>query len=273
MEKNKKVVEDFLDHIVRDYGYSKFTVRTYRASLDKFLAHIGGKDIKNVKLSVLLDYRKKVSERERISHLTKNLDLAPVRSFFSWLNSKGSNVLYRDGLAGFKNRGGYKEIALPSKEELDKFISPQGDPMMDVLVRLLYSTGLRIGEALSLNVGQAQERFPITGKGGKPRLVVCDTETIEMIRSFENGKRGKLFPTTARTINRKFVERAGKSAITPHTLRHVYATTMLEVGTDIRIVQALLGHATLSMTQRYTHVSDKMLEAAHLNHPFYKKAK
>ena len=266
---NKKLVDEFLKNLSQNCGYSPLTISVYKISLKKFLTFLGNKDIKKVNGKNLSVYKKIVSD-ENISYLTKNLRLAPLRSFFAFLNTQGANISYRDYLQGFRNRNGYKELVLPSKGELKKFLSPTGDSLMDVFVRLLYSTGLRIAEALSLEVGQVQEKFTIHGKGGKPRLIMCDNTTINMIRDFEKGKIGKVFFITSRSIQRFFVERAKKlgiSQITPHTLRHCFATSLLEKGVDIRIIQPLLGHSSISTTQRYAHVSDNMLESAHSKHP------
>ncbi len=266
---NHTLVRQYLTDILKNRGYSHATVSLYEKSLNKFLDFVGTKDIMHITPKTLCDYKAIVAKRENVSHRTKNLDIAPVRSFLSDLNTRGANIPYRDCLSGFTNRNGHKELVLPTKDELTKFIAPTTDTRTDAIVRLLYVSGLRIAEALSLTVGQVQPKFTIHGKGGKPRLVMCDPTTIAMIRILEQqSTTGKVFNITSRSVQRSFTTRAKDSRITPHTLRHLFATTMLEHGTDIRTVQQLLGHASITTTQRYTHVSDTMLEQAHKKHPF-----
>lgn len=271
--KNKELVDNYLLEISRDMGYSPHTIRAYERVLSVFLNFLGEKSIKNITPKTLNDYLKSVALTPNISCSTKNLHLAPVRSFLHSLLPKGINIPHRDSLRNFQNRQGHKEIIIPIKSELDIFISATTDTEMDTLVRLLFVTGLRIAEALSLTHGQVQTKFTIHGKGGKPRLIMCDPTTIAMVRAQEKKHEGKekVFMIQYRTVLRRFDARAKLcgASITPHTLRHCFATTMLEVGTDIHTVQRLLGHASITTTQRYTHVSDSMLEMAHLKHPLY----
>lgn len=261
---NKELLNGFLNHLHRDNGYSPHTIRIYENEIMKFLNFISDKNILKVHPKILCEYREEVAKKI-LNYKTKNLQLAPLRSFFSYLNTKASNIDYRDCLKGFRNKNGNEELKLPPKEKIEEFLSPKGNSLMDLFVRLIYSMGLRIAEVLSLEIGQVQETFPLLGKGGKTRLIICDKETVRMTREYERNLSGKLFKITGRSIQRKFKERGEN--ITPHTLRHFYATSMLEAGTDIRLIQQFLGHSSLSTTQRYTHISDKMLEKAYLNHP------
>ena len=175
-------------------------------------------------------------------------------------------------LKGFRNRNGYKVLVLPSDEELITFITPQNATeatRIDVLIRLLYVSGLRIAEALALSQ-PLTERITVSGKGAKPRLVFVDHTTIEMANALPPSP--KLFPFTSRHAQRELAKRCEErgitTPITPHTLRHLFATTMLSKGTDIRVVQRLLGHASIATTQIYAQVSDTLLEQAHAKHPF-----
>ncbi len=268
MNKLSNQVEQFINKLSNDLGYSPLTTKLYTKVLADFISFTGDKPTIKLTTTDLINYKTHVSKTPNIDYKTKNIKLAPVRSFLAHQNII---LPYRDILSGFKDRNGHKELRLPPKQDVDLFISPSGDQELDTLIRLLYVSGLRIAEALSITRGQVQQKFTIHGKGGKPRLIMCDAKTIEMVRTLEerDSRRAKVFTLTARTAQRKFQKRAGASDITPHTLRHLFATTMLDVGTDIRVVQSLLGHASLSTTQRYTHVSDSMLEKAHLNHPLH----
>lgn len=270
MKENEKLLEEYINHLIKDEGASPHTIRLYRVSIGKLLVFLGNREITKLKPSVLCEYRAVVSNRD-VSFKTKNLDLAPIRSFFAYLNSKGHSLNFRDCLQGFKNKNGQKALNLPSGEQVTAFLAPTNDTQLDTFIRLLYTSGLRIAEALNIEKGQVQEEFTIRGKGGKERLILCDKTTVQQIRELEKDATGRVFPLTARQMQRKIKERAEalKVEITPHTLRHLFATTMLQAGVDIRIVQQLLGHSSLATTQRYTHVSDKMLRNAHQMHPLH----
>jgi len=268
---NTKIIKDYETYLVRDNNYSPLTVAIYLKEAQIFLDFIKDKAITP---TTLKQYREVVANTDN-SYKTKNLRLSATRSFLSYKNLKGDEIYFSDFLKGFRDRNGNKVMSLPAAEQLQCFLAPTGDTLSDIIIRLMYVTGLRIAEALSLKPSQVSERFTVNGKGGRPRLVFADTKTISMVREYENTLKPnstKLFPITSRQIQRKFVERSKKCNITPHitphTLRHLFATTMLEKGTDIRTIQRLLGHASILTTQRYTQVSDTLLEQAHAKHPF-----
>lgn len=270
MNKISTSIESFIHKITFDLGYSPGTVNLYSRVLSDFLLFVGDKESSKLSRKDLDSYRLHIESFRNNDHKTKNTKLAPVRSFITHQNLGRPDLPYRDLLVGFRNRNGNKEVVIPTKDALARFVKETGDKEMDALIRLLYVSGLRIAEALSLRRNQVQSTFTIKGKGGKLRMVMCDPVTIEMIRKIEDPHREKVFTSGVRTIQRKFAERAKATGAvaTPHTLRHCFATTMLEVGTDIRTVQNLLGHASITTTQRYTHVSDDMLMKAHMKHPF-----
>jgi integrase/recombinase XerD len=263
------IIKDYETYLVRDNNYSPLTVAIYLKEAKHFLDFTKGKAITP---ALLKQYREAIAVTDN-SYKTKNLRLSATRAFLSYKNLKGDEIYFSDFLKGFRDRNGSKVITLPTTEQLQCFITPTGDTISDIIIRLMYVTGLRIAEALSLKPSQVSERFTVNGKGGRPRLVFADTKTISMVREYEaTANATALFPITARHVQRKFVERSRKCGITPHitphTLRHLFATTMLEKGTDIRTVQRLLGHASILTTQRYTQVSDTLLEQAHAKHPF-----
>ena len=265
MENNQKLVDRFLTILVRDRGYSQNTIKNYLPELTRFLAFLGARDVRHIGEKALKEYREKIAELD-CSYQTKNLRVSSVRSFCNFLNEHhGAKLQCRDTLQFFRNRNGHKELKLPSPEELQKFLEPTDNPMLDCFIRLLHASGLRVAEAMSLEIGQVDTQFPIHGKGGKPRLIVCDDETVAQVRALEVGREGKLFPVSKRYIQLKIQDRAKKCVVevSAHTLRHLFATRMLNLGTDTRIVQRMLGHSSILTTQRYTHVSDQMLVEAY----------
>jgi site-specific recombinase XerD len=152
------------------------------------------------------------------------------------------------------------------------------------LLELLYATGARVAEACGLDidaVDDVQQLVRLDGKGGKQRIVPLGEPAVDALREYLAAGRPELMTdgaTAALLLNtrggrlgtrdaRTAVERAGRSAglghVTPHTLRHSYATHLLEHGADVRQVQELLGHASLATTQRYTHLSRGRLREVH----------
>jgi integrase/recombinase XerC len=154
------------------------------------------------------------------------------------------------------------------------------------LLELLYSSGLRVSELTGLNVGEldlANGMVRVTGKGGKERIVPVGSRALEAVREYlgqrDDGPATEalFLNTRGERINRRSVARvvdthvmkiAAFKRISPHTLRHTFATHMLEGGADLRAIQELLGHASLSTTQKYTHVSiDRLMEVYDKAHP------
>jgi integrase/recombinase XerC len=154
------------------------------------------------------------------------------------------------------------------------------------ILELLYSSGLRVSELTALNIGEldsATGMVRVTGKGGKERIVPVGSRALEALQEYldqrtDGAANGALFLNTrGGRINRRSVARivdahvlkiAAFKRISPHTLRHTFATHMLEGGADLRAIQELLGHASLSTTQKYTHVSiDRLMEVYDKAHP------
>ncbi|OYT28974.1 MAG: hypothetical protein B6U95_03065 [Thermofilum sp. ex4484_82] len=156
-----------------------------------------------------------------------------------------------------------------TREEVEKLLEAAEKDRDKLIVMALYSTGVRVSELcnlkwddIDLNSGEVRVR----GKGNKERIVLMDAETLNLLKKYreKNNSSEKVFPVSPRTVQRiikKLAEKAGiRKKCTPHTLRHSLATHLLERGVDIRIIQELLGHSSLSTTQIYTHVSRTLLK-------------
>lgn len=162
-----------------------------------------------------------------------------------------------------------------TKEEIIRLIDHAGSRKTKLIIQFLYSTGLRVSELCNLKISDLEISNGIgwvrKGKGSKDRLFPLSDKLIQELESFGLSElsqtyifQGKNKPLTPRNIQ-KVISKAGKSAkinkqVTPHVLRHSYATHLLDAGTDVRIIQELLGHADLSTTQIYTHVSKEQLK-------------
>jgi len=156
------------------------------------------------------------------------------------------------------------------------------------MLEVLYATGLRVSELVSLKLGQINMNQGVTrvlGKGNRERLIPLGEEAVRWLRAFINGARNDilldrstdyLFPTRRGDrmtrqafwhIIKRYARKAGVDReLSPHTLRHAFATHLLNHGADLRVVQMLLGHSDLSTTQIYTHVARERMKELHSQH-------
>lgn len=249
---------DKLKNELKLRGFSPLTVRNYSFFVEKFLAHANkpveqlGEDDVKAYLSGLFDTKSKN---------TIMLAAASIKFFFNEILKKDLTHL----------RMPKKERRLPevlSKEEVKRLIDSADNTKSRLIVSLLYSAGLRVSELVNLkredlNLNE-KTGWVRRGKGSKDRIFMLSENLSKEIGEYVSDREGKYIfskdkPLTTRNIQKIICglrKRSGVSKkITPHTLRHSFATHLLEQGTDIRMIQALLGHASLSTTQVYTHIS------------------
>lgn len=256
---------DILRSELKLRGFSPLTVRNYTFFVDKFLQKI------NKKSDKLEENDVKLFLSEMFDTKSKNtimLAAASLKFFFTQVLKKDlSNIPLPK-----------KERKLPevlTKEEILRLIDSTDTLKSRLIVSLLYSTGLRVSEIVNLKKEELdlneKTGWVRKGKGSKDRLFVMSESIAEELREFMNTKAkdytylfSKDKPLTTRNIQ-KIIHgtrnRANLSKkVTPHTLRHSFATHLLEQGTDIRVIQAMLGHSSLSTTQVYTHISSDQLK-------------
>lgn len=280
-------MEDFLNHLRDERDASVHTLRNYRIDLVSFSAYFKGSfDPAAVTALDLRAYLSSLYEKNAKTSIARRL--AAIRSFYRFLYRKGlveSDVAERVPLPKSEKR-------LPrhlSLEETEKLLgSPEPSNALGLrnraILELLYSTGLRVAELASLDTDDLMAipqseggTIRVLGKGKKERLVVCGATARAAVASyldrrqefgpeeeetalFLNSRGGRL---TVRSIER-MVEVAARAVglpgdVTPHTLRHSFATHLLANGADLRLIQELLGHASLSTTQKYTHLELEQL--------------
>ncbi len=268
----KKTIEQFKEHILRAEQHSPHTVRSYITAVEglgNFLNHKAPSQITKSDLKKFKEYMLKNKTKNK----TKNARIYAIRTFIDFLRENDLNTkISKNDISTFGTNGETHHLNLPSDKEIEKFTAPlffsdhkKESERNNIIVNLFLATGMRSAELLSLRVGQVDTRFSIIGKGNKQRAVFCNKELVERTRRYEEGmKKGeKLFPITYGWLFRIFEERCewvGISKITPHTLRHVFATRMLSKGVGIRELQEFLGHASITTTQRYLSVSPERLE-------------
>lgn len=271
----KKLIESFLRHLEVERNYSPHTLRAYRKDLVLFSEFVTGKPAE----LTLHDIRGFVAAQIKsgVSKASAGRRLASVRSFLSFLHREGHIPMNPGKLVATPKT----KASLPRFLSVDDVFTLVGLPEADTFLRsrdraileLLYSSGLRVGELASLtpdDVNLVEGLVKVRGKGRKERLVPVGGKAVEAIAAYnrEKMKLKKLHnavfvnrggsPLTDRSIRRivvKYARAIGISGkIGPHTLRHTFASHLLQAGADLRVIQELLGHASLSTTQKYTHL-------------------
>jgi integrase/recombinase XerD len=287
------VVSRFLDAVWMERGLSANTLAAYRAdlvSLARWLAQrdVAIQDSSRADLLAFIAWRVEAGARPR----STARQLSSFRRFFRHLVREGQ--LRADPTA---------EIAMPkigrslpkslSEDEVESLLDAPvvGDPLGcrdRTMLEVLYATGLRVSELVSLKHSQLnmnQGVIRILGKGSRERLIPLGDEAVRWLREFQAGARSEilldrttdyLFPTRRGDrmtrqafwhIIKRYARKAGvDKELSPHTLRHAFATHLLNHGADLRVVQMLLGHSDLSTTQIYTHVARERMKELHAAH-------
>lgn len=298
-------IDAFLEHLEVEKGSSPLTVRNYRHYLSRFsefMDHEGiGGNVTDVDQEVVRKFRLYLSrlpssphkeDSDTLSRKTQGYHVIALRSFLRWLVKNDYDVLAPDKIDLPKIQD--REITFLSGEHVDKLlnaptISKVTGKRDKAILEVLYSTGLRVSELVSLNrdkINFESREFGVIGKGGKARVVFLSQRAAKWIQEYIEARddhftplfirhKGKVDPTTSseemrltpRSVQR-MIKKYGKKMklpvnVTPHVLRHSFATDLLMAGADLRSVQEMLGHKNVSTTQIYTHVTNKKLKDVH----------
>jgi site-specific recombinase XerD len=289
----KELQVEFLENLEMAHGRSSKTVENYDRYLRRFFEVAKIQAVSDISLQTIREFRRYLGTQaqggEGVAAATQNYHFIAIRQFLKYLAKRDVPALAAEkiDLAKLPER----DIDVLYPEELDALLSaPKTDSLSGfrdrALLHTLFSTGLRISEAVSLNrddIRESSNEIPVRGKGNKVRVVFLSPEAQEAIGDYES-KRSDVDPAlfirhkrsaapaddlrlSVRTIQRlmkKYAAMAGITKdITPHTLRHSYATDLLTNGADVREVQQLLGHASITTTQVYTHLTDTHLRDVH----------
>lgn len=242
-------------------NYSPRTQESYLRSISLFLDFVKEKPITR---TTLIAYKDHIASLN-ISVQTKNIRIIPVRSFLKFMNQRDERnyIDYKEIFTIFSDRNGDKNhINIPKGVEIVKLLSALKniDEKYYVFAQIAVNTGMRIAEILSLKKGDVQTNFKVIGKGSKQRPIMCSEGVVETVREYEKKiTTERLFPLTANHIQRVF-RKASDGKITPHSLRHFFATRCVEFGINMRVIQEFLGHSSIVTTQRYTQVSNSTLK-------------
>lgn len=288
----------FFEYLEIERGRSVKTVINYERYLDRFLAFAKVKNVSDITEEQVREFRlylnrqsgTKVGGRfEPMKRRTQNYYLIALRAFLKFLRKRGTPSLSpeRIELAKVPERS----LDLISENELKRLMAaPKTDTIEGkrdrAILELLFSTGLRISELCSLSIDDVdltRDEFSVRGKGDKVRVVFLSDEAKETIKNYlaarkdmddalfirygkkaHVGEDARVTPRTVQRLLKSYATKAGITRkVTPHVIRHSFATDLLSNGADLRSVQALLGHANIGTTQIYTHVTDAHLREVH----------
>ena len=292
----------FLEYTEIEKGRSIKTVENYDRYLTRFLLHTNLKNPQDINYEIIREYRiwlnrQPAKEAKRgvsvvtLKRKTQNYYLIALRAFLKYMARQGIVVMSPENIELAKVSE--RELDLISSADLNRLLaSPNESTLMSLrdkaILELLFSTGLRVSElcGLSRDFDLTRDEFSVRGKGEKVRVVFLSDTARQAIKNYlnkrtdvddalfvrvgrkgdENEKKDEL-RLTSRSVERivkHYAVKCGISKIvTPHVIRHSFATDLLENGADIRSVQALLGHASIVTTQIYTHVTDNKLREVH----------
>ncbi|NQV88293.1 MAG: tyrosine-type recombinase/integrase [Parcubacteria group bacterium] len=289
---------EFLEHLEIEKGRSLKTIENYGRYLDRFLLFSKVSSPEDITEDVVREYRLWLNRqmsghvvagrKESLKKRTQNYYLIALRSFLKYLARRGATSLPADriDLAKVAERS----IDLISNDELKRLMqAPEGESLKTLrdkaIMELLFSTGLRVSElcALSRDINLRSDELSVRGKGEKVRVVFLSDEAKDAVKKYlakrtdvEDGLFIQIAPNksseeisrlTSRSVERIIKYYAIKAGITkkvtPHVIRHSFATDLLQNGADLRSVQMLLGHANIGTTQIYTHITDKHLLDIH----------
>ncbi len=277
-------IREYLSYCKAEKGLSVNTVESYANDIDKLRSWTEKNriDLINITLPDLREWLMDLG-RANVSENTRRRYISSVRGLFKYLMFDGHIKSNPTDTLGNRQRGIYVPRFL-SKSEIETLlatpdVSTETGLRDRAILELMYASGLRVSEAANVKLRDIDLDAGIittTGKGSKTRRIPVGSSAIEWLKSYSAKRRGKenidvenLFVTpTGSPINRQIIhsfikeyaERCGFTGVSPHTLRHSFATHLVQNNADIRSVQQMLGHADISTTQIYTHVTSEQLK-------------
>jgi len=284
-------ISSFADYLEVECGLARNTISSYTSDLKKFAAHLDGKrkDFRSIKAEHIVSFMMEQKENG-ISVNSIARYLVSIKMFYRFLFIEG--VVGREPTSVLQSPRLWRRLPdVLTIEEVDTLISAPDDStplgIRDrAVLETLYSTGARVSEVASLKVSDVNLDYGYLrcfGKGARERIVPIGEQAIEALERYirearhfflpKSGGSDRLFLSRKKTplrresiwrIVKKYLRLGGIAKdVSPHTLRHSFATHLLEHGADLRSVQEMLGHADIATTQRYTHVDRDRLKSVH----------
>ncbi len=290
-------IDDFLEYLQVERGASPLTVRNYRHYLSRFVNWLKKENVRqnisDINPDIVRMYRVYLANFDPVlSAKTQGYHAIALRSFLKWLVKNDYAVMSPDKIELPKIKE--RQVSFLSGEQVDRLLSSPTLSNINgkrdkAILEMLFSTGLRVSELTKINrddINFERRELGVIGKGGRARVVFLSNRASEWIENYLKARkdhfkplfvrhRGRLGPgtndeatrLTPRSVQRMVKKYARKVKIpvevTPHVLRHSFATDLLMAGADIRSVQEMLGHKNIATTQIYTHVTNKQLRDVH----------
>jgi site-specific recombinase XerD len=293
----KKLKIQYLEYLEIEKNRSPKTLENYSRYLDRFLNFAKvttAEDLDDERVRMYRLHLNRLVDKngETLKKITQNYHIISLRNFLKYLAKRGIKTVSAEKIE--LGRAEDRHVTFLEHSELDRLLNAPGSSSLSdlrdrAILRMLFSTGMRVSELCSMDrdkIDVKRGELSVLGKGRKIRLVFLsedakdyiaqyiakrtDVDEALFIRIPKNGTFGKdsdlrLTTRSVQRIVRKYATQAGimGKSVSPHTLRHSYATDLLRNGADIRSVQAMLGHSSVTTTQIYTHVTDTQLREIH----------
>ncbi len=286
-----KLINDFLKYLEVERHYSEHTIISYKTDLEEFNEYLGNKNIKDTDYKFIRDYLTYMFDK-KYEKKTISRHISTLRSFYKYLLEE--KIIKKNPMTLISNPKLDKK--LPNflyYDELEILLNiPDRSTTLGLrdalILELLYSTGIRVSELINIklkDINRSDKKILIMGKGSKERYVLYGEVLDNLLDVYLSNSRSKLNKNSDYLILNKdgnqitdrgirlIISKVLKKGeidyhVSPHTLRHTFATHMLENGADLKSVQELLGHENLSTTQVYTHVTNERLRSVYLKtHP------
>lgn len=288
-----ELILDFIEHLEVEGGRSAKTAENYRLYLERLVEFTNDIQVEKITTETVRKYRLwlnryKNPQGDELATITQAYHLIALRGFLKYLSSRDIDSLSPDKIV--LPKVSRKQVTFLHYDEVERLIAgidiQSETGLRDrAIVELLFSSGLRVSELVNLNrdhVNTKRREFMVRGKGQKDRPVFISQAAADWVERYLEARQDTLAPLflsysknveadmsgdfrrlTARSIQRmvsKYARLAGITKhVSPHTMRHSFATDLLMNGADLRSVQSMLGHSNISTTQVYTHVTDEHL--------------
>jgi len=281
-----ELIDDYLDYILLEKGLSKETKESYYFDLKTFNEYFHDKKIGDIKENDITRYLEYLSCEKNLSSRSIERHLTTLRGFYKYLVK--AKIINNDITKNIDNLKIGKHLPnVLTTDEIDKLMDITLETPFDyrtkAMLELMYGSGLRVSELVNLTLNDFDfynDTILINGKGNKQRIVPIGEYAKEYLEKYldvrnelikkKNGNPDKLFlnnhgkPITRNGFNfiltNLLKEKGIKKEVTPHTLRHSFATHMLDNGADLRTIQELLGHSDIVTTRIYTHIAKKQIK-------------
>jgi len=288
---------DFLEYLEIEQNRSQKTIANYDHYLTRLSDYAGDITVTDIDQELIRKWRLWLNRlgtnvNDELQKSTQNYHLIALRSFLKFCNKRGHECMSPDKVELARTKRA--QVTFLNEEELGRMfacpnVATEAGLRDRAILELLFSSGLRVSELVGLNrdhINLTRREFMVRGKGQKDRPIFISPEAAEWVTKYLDSRKdttkplfiryggrkavdttGNFHRLTARSVQRLVAHYALAAGITkhvsPHTLRHSFATNLLMNGADLRSVQAMLGHSNISTTQIYTHVTDPHLKAVH----------